>query len=167
MILSLAACARGPSDADRREIERIAAVRDSLRVQLNSLERESSVPRESVLGAVREVRRQIVGVTDDLLRQRAEALAAGARFRYEAPSFQALPERADSLEREIARLRDSLRANQARVAGQMQGSIARVLAELEIETQQMTVSMLEMARLSAEYGIGLPAFQVDSPRVRR
>ena len=165
--LLLFACARRVPEADPHEIQRIAAARDTLRTQIDSLQRVPAQPQQSLFDTMRQMRLHVLLATDDLLRHKSEALTAGVEFRYEQPAFRAQPERADSLSREIGWLQDSLRASQARAASAPPGSLMGLVASLEVESRALTIATLEMARLSALYGIGLPALRVDSVRARR
>lgn len=150
------ACHRGPTEAELRESARIEAVRDTIRLQRDSLSNGPHYPRDSMLGALQQTRLQQLQLTDDLLRHRAEALKAGADFHYEAPAFPPDIPRADSLARIISAERDSLRTAQQWIARTNAGGLLGAFAQLEVQTRRMTIEMLEMSRLSALYGIGLP-----------
>jgi hypothetical protein len=158
---ALIACRRGPSKADLQEIARLQATRDTLRLQIDSLSGPSRFPRESLLGALQAMRAQLLRLTDDLLRQRAEALRAGAEFEYQESAFRPDLARADSLAKAIRSARDSLRVTEQRVASMGSGLLG-ALAQMQLQTQRLTVDMLEMSRLAALYGVGLPPLKPDS-----
>lgn len=163
--LALTGCKRGPSEADLREIARLQATRDTLRLQIDSISGPSHYPRESLLGGLQEMRTQMLRLTDDLLRQRAEALRAGADFKYQESAFRPDVARADSLAKAVKAARDSLRASEQRVHGLGSGLLG-ALGEMQVQTQRLTVDMLEMSRLSALYGVGLPPLKPESSAAR-
>ena len=158
LLLPLAACCSGPSEDDLREIARLDAVRDSVRRELAQLRADTATAaRESLYGLLRRNQEPILTNAEAMLRQRAEAIRAGAEFTVTARAVRANPARADSLARQAAALRDSIAADERALAGRGDRGLLGAFAKMTTSMRQLTVTMLETNRIWELHGLPLRA----------
>lgn len=159
------ACRLNPSPEDQAKIDALQAELKAVRAEVSAAEQKNAGLAGGLVKALVEVRLEVLKTTEALVQQRIQALESGARITATVPGSQVDLKLAESLEAEIKKQEDELKAAQADAA-QYSGGLVGAMKDATVATREQSLAMLKQRYLAAKYALPTaPSLGAGKPAV--
>lgn len=160
-ISTVAGCKRGLSPEEQSQIQALQSELDTTKKEITAAELENSKYSGGAVKVLIALRLEILKTNESLTRQRISAIESGAKITTEVAAVDADPERAKSLESEMARQEKQVSEAESKAVGA--GGLVGAMAQMSVATESNTLSLLRQQYLVAKYGLALPRFEQGAP----
>lgn len=160
-ILALGGCKHSLSPEEQSQIQVLQSELDATTKEVASAEAENSNYSGGAIKALITVRMEILKTNAALTKQRIDAIESGATIVTQVVATHPDPERAKSLESELAQQEKKVAEAASKADGS--GGLIGVMAQMNVATESNTLSLLRQQYLVAKYGLALPTIPQSSP----
>lgn len=138
--------------ASAEELQRLGQRLKDLEQEISDARRQAAGYTGGLIKTLVDARIEILATNAALVRQRRDAILSGARTTITVVASTTDAKRVAELEKEIAKTKEQI-ASQARESAQYTGGLVKVMLDSSIATNQVSLAMLDLERMKAQFGI--------------